>query len=159
MVLYLGWRNGILVGATSGITVGVVLSIVGGSEEVLIAAYAISGMIAGLLNKFGKIGVIIGFIIGNIAVAYASNGGAESLIMFQEILIASAGLIFVPKVSKINIEDVIPTVKMLPEAGRNLEESQETLEKLNSISRTISEMASNYQESESYEKEFRNIRR
>ena len=41
---------------------------------------------------------------------------------------------------------------MLPEAGRNLEESQETLEKLNSISRTISEMASNYQESESYEK-------
>ena len=55
MVLYLGWRNGILVGATSGITVGVVLSIVGGSEEVLIAAYAISGMIAGLLNKFGKI--------------------------------------------------------------------------------------------------------
>ena len=36
--------------------------------------------------------------------------------MFQEILIASAGLIFVPKVSKINIEDVIPTVKMLPEA-------------------------------------------
>lgn len=152
VVLYLGWRNGILVGATSGITVGVVLSIVGGSEEVLIAAYAISGMIAGLLNKFGKIGVIIGFIIGNIAVAYASNGGAESLIMFQEILIASAGLIFVPKVSKINIEDVIPTVKMLPEAGRNLEESQETLEKLNSISRTISEMASNYQESESYEK-------
>ena len=29
-----------------------------------IAAFAISGMIAGLLNKIGKIGVILGFILG-----------------------------------------------------------------------------------------------
>lgn len=154
LVLYLGWRNGILIGATSGITVGIVLSIIGGSEEILIAAYAISGMIAGLLNKFGKIGVIIGFIFGNIAVAYASNGGAVNIILFQEILIASVGLIFVPKNIKINIEDIIPTTKLLPEAGRSLEGSQETLTKLNSIARTISDMAENYQESESYEKNF-----
>lgn len=154
LVLYLGWRNGILIGATSGITVGIVLSIIGGSEEILVAAYAISGMIAGLLNKFGKIGVIIGFVFGNIAVAYASNGGTVNIILFQEILIASVGLLFVPKNIKINIEDVIPTTKLLPEAGRSLEGSQETLTKLNSIARTISDMAENYQESESYEKNF-----
>ena len=151
LVLYLGWRNGILVGATSGITVGVVLSIIGGEEEILIAAYAISGMIAGLLNKFGKIGVIVGFILGNIAVAYASNGGLENIILFQEILIASVGLLFVPKQTKIKIEDIIPTTKLLPPAGRNLEGSEETLTKLNSISKTISEMAKNYQNNDSYE--------
>lgn len=89
MVLYLGYRNGMLVGATAGITIGVVISILGGEEQILIAAYAISGLIAGLLNKFGKIGVIIGFVIGNIAVAYAANGGAHNIIMFQEILIAA----------------------------------------------------------------------
>ena len=100
IVLYLGWRNGILVGATSGITVGVVLSIIGGAEEVLIAAFAISGMIAGLLNKFGKIGVIVGFVLGNIAVAYAANGGVNNIILFQEILIAAVGLLFVPKKQK-----------------------------------------------------------
>lgn len=151
LVLYLGWRNGILVGATSGITVGVVLSIIGGEEEILIAAYAISGMIAGLLNKFGKIGVIVGFIFGNIAVAYASNGGLENIILFQEILIASVGLLFVPKQTKIKIEDIIPSTKLLPPAGRNLEGSEETLTKLNSISKTISEMAKNYQNNDSYE--------
>lgn len=151
LVLYLGWRNGILVGATSGITVGVVLSIIGGEEEILIAAYAISGMIAGLLNKFGKIGVIVGFILGNIAVAYASNGGLENIILFQEILIASVGLLFVPKQTKIKIEDIIPSTKLLPPAGRNLEGSEETLNKLNSISKTISEMAKNYQNNDSYE--------
>ena len=152
IVLYLGWRNGILVGATSGITVGVVLSIIGGAEEVLIAAFAISGMIAGLLNKFGKIGVIVGFVLGNIAVAYAANGGVNNIILFQEILIAAVGLLFVPKKAKISIEDVIPDTKLLPEAGRNLEESQETLSKLTSISKTISEMANSYKQNESYEK-------
>lgn len=152
LVLYLGWRNGILVGATSGITIGVVLSILGGNEEILIAAYAISGMIAGLLNRFGKIGVIIGFVFGNIAVAYAANGGTSNIIVFQEILIASVGLLFVPKRLKIRIEDVIPDTKLLPAAGRSLEESQETLTKLNSIAKTISDMADNYQESESYER-------
>lgn len=160
MVLYLGYRNGMLVGATSGITIGVVLSIIGGEEQVIIAAFAIAGLIAGLLNKFGKIGVIIGFIIGNIAVAYAANGGASNIIMFQEILIASVGLLFVPKIAKINIEDVIPNTKLLPEASGTLEESSETLEKLNSISKTISDMANNFgengktipDENETYEK-------
>ena len=160
MVLYLGYRNGMLVGATSGITIGVVLSIIGGEEQVIIAAFAIAGLIAGLLNKFGKIGVIIGFIIGNIAVAYAANGGVSNIIMFQEILIASVGLLFVPKIAKINIEDVIPNTKLLPEASGTLEESNETLEKLNSISKTISDMANNFgengktipDENETYEK-------
>lgn len=150
IVLYLGWKNGMLIGATSGITVGVVLSIIGGESQILIAAYAISGLIAGLLNKFGKIGVIVGFVIGNIAVAYAANGGVSNIIMFQEILISAIGLLFVPKVTKINIEDVILTTKLLPEAGRSLEESSETLAKLNSISKTISDMANNFAESESY---------
>ena len=109
-------------------------------------------MIAGLLNKFGKIGVIVGFVLGNIAVAYAANGGVNNIILFQEILIAAVGLLFVPKKAKISIEDVIPDTKLLPEAGRNLEESQETLSKLTSISKTISEMANSYKQNESYEK-------
>ena len=152
MVLYLGYRNGMLVGATAGITIGVVISILGGEEQILIAAYAISGLIAGLLNKFGKIGVIIGFVIGNIAVAYVANGGVHNIIMFQEILIASVGLLFVPKVTKINIEDILPTTKLLPQAGGTLEESSETLDKLNSISKTISDMANSYQDSDIYDR-------
>ena len=146
MVLYLGYRNGMLVGATSGITIGVVLSIIGGEEQIIIAAFAIAGLIAGFLNRFGKIGVILGFVIGNIAVAYAANGGLSNIIMFQEILIASIGLLFVPKTSKITIEDILPNTKLLPEATGTLEESSQTLEKLTSISKTISDMATNFGE-------------
>jgi len=147
IVLILGWKNGILVGATGGITIGVVLGIIGGSEPVMIAVYAVSGMIAGLLNRFGRIGVIVGFILGNVVIAYAANGNSVPLIMFQEILIASLGLLAIPKRIQINIEDLFGTTKLLPETtGRSLEENKDTVYKLNSISETIFDMAESYQE-------------
>ncbi len=42
LVLFLGWKNGMLVGATAGITIGMVLGIIGSSSPVLVASYAIS---------------------------------------------------------------------------------------------------------------------
>lgn len=147
IVLILGWKNGVLVGATGGITIGVVLGIIGGSEPLMIAVYAVSGMVAGLLNKFGRIGVVVGFIIGNVIIAYAANGNSVPLIMFQEVLIASIGLLAVPKNIEINIEDLFGKTKLLPETtGRSLEENQDTIYKLNSISDAIFDMAESYQE-------------
>ena len=152
LVLVLGWRNGILVGGISGITVGIVLGIIGDGNPILIATYAISGMLAGLLNRFGKIGVIAGFVLGNIIIAYSANGGAKNIIQFQEIMISAIGLLALPKRKRINIEDIIPKTKMLPEAVGRIEEGSETLLKLNSISKTISDMSENYKKDVSYEK-------
>ena len=147
IVLILGWKNGILVGATGGITIGVVLGIISGSEPIMIAAYAVSGMVAGLLNRFGRVGVIAGFMIGNIVLAYVANGNTSSIIMFQEILIASLVLLAVPKNVEIPIEDLFGATKLLPEmTSRSLEGNKETVDKLNSISETIYDMAESYQE-------------
>ena len=55
IVLILGWKHGILIGATSGITIGTVLGIISNSEPIIIASFAISGMFAGILNKLGKL--------------------------------------------------------------------------------------------------------
>ena len=46
IVLILGWKNGILVGTTAGVTIGVTLGVITGTEPIMIAAYAISGMLA-----------------------------------------------------------------------------------------------------------------
>lgn len=147
IVLVLGWKNGILVGATGGITIGVVLGVITGTEPIMIAAYAISGLIAGLLNRFGRIGVIVGFTLGNVVLAYAANGNTVELIMFQEILIASLGLLAIPKNIEINIEDLVGSTKLLPETTeKDLEENKDTIYKLNSISQTIYDMAESYSE-------------
>lgn len=148
IVLIMGWQNGILVGATSGVTIGVVIAIIQNGDPIQIAAFAISGMIAGLLNKIGKIGVIIGFILGNIILSYAANGNVHSIIMVQEILIAAIGLLAMPKNAKINIEDLMQNVKYLPKAPENrLEQKEDMIYRLNNVSDAISEMANTYKES------------
>ncbi len=147
IVLILGWQRGILVGGTAGITIGLVLGIIGGGDITQIASYAISGMIAGLLNKLGKFGVILGFIIGNACLTYVANGDINSIIRFQEILIASIGLLAMPKNIKIDIEDMFEKNKYLPVTRDNkLKESENTIYKLNNVSEVISEVAQTYKE-------------
>ena len=136
--MILGWKNGVLVGTTSGVTIGVTLGIITGSEPIMIAAYAISGMIAGILNRFGKLGVIIGFALGNVILAYVSNGYTIELIHFKEILIASIGLLAVPKTLHIDLEEFIGNSKFLPVVpNRALNKSKEVAENLNSVSEAI----------------------
>ncbi len=105
------------------------------------------GLASGIFNKLGKIGVIIGFILGNILLSYASNGNTVQYIAVQEILIAALGLLAIPKNMKINIEDINKEPKLLPETtGRTLEENKEAAYKLNSMSETIFEIAKTYKE-------------
>ena len=113
----------------------------------MVASYAIAGMLAGLFNKFGKIGVIVGFILGNVLLTYVANWNVVPIILFREILIASIALLAIPKNVGIEIEDLFGKEKLLPETtGRSLEENKETIYKLNNISETISEMAKSYKE-------------
>lgn len=145
IVLILGWKNGVLVGTTAGVTIGVTLGVITYSDPIMVAAYAISGMVAGVLNRFGKLGVIIGFCLGNVVLAYVSNGYTVELIHFKEILIASIGLLAVPKSIQINIEEFMGNSKLLPVfPDRALNKSKETAERLNNVSDTIQEMAKSY---------------
>lgn len=145
LVLILGWTNGVLVGGTAGITIGVVLGIIGVNDPILIASFALSGMLAGLLNRLGKIGVIVGFIIGNAILTYVTNGNTEALIHLREIFIAALGLILVPKTVEISIDDLVGRKQFLPKTKEKmLAAHKETVHKLNSMSETITEIANIY---------------
>lgn len=145
IVMVLGWKNGILVGTTSGVTIGVTLGVITGSEPIMIAAYAISGMMAGIFNRFGKIGVVVGFALGNVILAYVSNGYTVELIHFKEILIAFIGLLAVPNNLSIDLEEFIGNTKLLPVLpNRALNKSKEVADSLNHVSEAIQEMATTY---------------
>lgn len=157
IVLILGWKNGVLVGATAGVTIGVTLGIIAQNEPAVIAVYAISGMIAGFLNRFGKIGVIVGFLVGNGILLYATNGTATDLVVFKEALVASLGLLAFPKWAGINVEELVKSDNMLPEYNkRGLEQSKETINQLNMVSETIKDMAKTYQEKPETDMYFKN---
>lgn len=71
-------------------------------------------MLAGFLSKFGKFGVILGFIAGNVLLSYVSNGNTEEIIYLKEIIVASLGLLLVPKSIQINISDFFGKDLYLP---------------------------------------------
>lgn len=149
IVMILGWKNGLLVGTTSGVTIGITLGVISGTEPIMIAAYAISGMIAGILNRFGKLGVVIGFALGNVILAYVSNGYTVELIHFKEILIASIGLLVIPKTLHIELEEFLGDKKLFPIIpSRALNKSKEMAESLNNVSEAIQEMAITYKNTE-----------
>ena len=155
LVLVLGWKNGVLIGTTSGVTIGATLGIIAEYEPAMVAAFAISGMISGLLNRFGKIGVIVGFVIGNGVLAYISNGTTIDVQILKEIIVASVALFVVPSSLNIPIEELIGKSKFLPSFMENtLTQGKETATKLNVVSQTIQSMADTYNlEQEEQQKE------
>lgn len=149
MIMVLGWKNGMLVGAVSGISIGLAVSFIDGTSFVQISMFAISGILSGALNRFGKIGVIIGFILGNAILTYWVRGASTVVIYFREIFIASIGLLLVPNRLKIDIEDLIGKDKLLNNGGdRRLEgQNEEVSNKL----KTISEMFNDFMKESSKE--------
>lgn len=141
MIMLLGWRHGMVVGAVSGIAIGLATSFVEGTSFVQISMFAISGIISGMLNRFGKIGVIIGFVLGNAILTYWVRGASPIIINFREIFIASIGLLLVPNKLKIEIEDLIGNTKLLSNEGdRRLEEAKKINDDVSEKLKTISSM-------------------
>ena len=105
------------------------------------------GMLGGILNKLGKIGVIVGFALGNAILTYVVNGNTVPIITIREILIASLGLLLLPKNINIDISDIMGRTKMLPSVDGQIEgDRDKTVYKLNTVSEAISEMAKSYSE-------------
>lgn len=147
IILVLGWKNGILVGATAGITIGATLGIIVDTNPIMITIYALSGLISGLLNRFGKIGVIAGFVAGNGILLYIAKGDFTDYIIWQEILIASLGLLALPKWVGVNVQELFKDdSKYLPIfQNRGLNESK-TIEKLNVVSETLKDISQIYKQ-------------
>ncbi len=143
LIMILGWQKGVLIGAVSGVSIGLATCFIDGTSLIQVLMFAISGVLSGALNKFGKIGVILGFILGNAILTYWVRGASTMIVYFREIFIASIGLLFVPRKFKINIEEVFAKERYIDNAGENrLTEGKE--ETVSERLRTISKMFNNF---------------
>lgn len=135
---------------------GLSISLVDGTSFVQITMFGISGILSGILNKFGKIGVIIGFILGNAILTYWVRGASPVILYFREIFVASIGLLLVPKNFKIDLEDLIGSkTKLISNSGDNRLESpnEDVSEKLKTISDMFNQIMSTPTKDEMIENE------
>jgi len=90
VVMIFSYRGGLGTGAACGVTAGILISaskVANGGElsSVIIAVYGFSGFLAGLFNRYKKIGVAIGFIIGNLLLAILFDEGQDIVINIYEV--------------------------------------------------------------------------
>ena len=119
-VLIYGWKNGPILGCSSGLIIGLVISSLGQTNLTYIVTLAFSGMLAGLLGKIGKIAVIIGFIAGTFVVNYIVGSYSYFSTTLIEILIASIPLLFMPKKLEKKLNDFFNINSKLKSSYDNL---------------------------------------
>lgn len=147
MTILLGLKNGVLVGFGAGISLGLVLAMLGVGNMELLGILATGGILSGIFRKIGKIGSIIGFFLGTTLITYLYSGQAFDILNYQNIIVASVLVLFVPRKVQIRIEDLIGKSKLLTNLGENrLNENKEMADKLNALSHTILENISNNKE-------------
>lgn len=111
----------------------------------LIATYGFSGLLAGILSRFGKIGAIAGFIFGNIILAFYASGSTEVIVSLKEIIVSSIVLFFLPKRVSIILDDLFDYNASLPE-GKDGYIEESTMLKLGAACEMVSDMVKNVSE-------------
>lgn len=141
-ILIYGWGNGALLGATTGLMMGLTYSCLCETSMSFVVAMAFSGFIAGFLRRFGKLAVIVPFIIGNIYIIYNGLGSSHISIIVCETLIASVVLFFMPKFIERKLDNLFDLGKGL-EAVRNnlLSPTKEAKEKIGAVSEVFESLS------------------
>ncbi len=132
----------------AGVSISFILGLMGIADASTVATYAVCGLLAGIFSRFGKLGAVLGFIIGNAVWVYLINASTEVIIPIGEIVVASAILFFMPKKITDFVDDMFDYTNSLE--GRDpvglLTES--TIFKLKAVSDVAEDMASNVEKPE-----------
>ena len=144
LVLVVGYKNGAISGCVTGALIGIIFGIISEKSELYITTFAFSGLIAGMLNRFGKLGVIIGFISGNMVLSYLITGQTQLMQGLNEAIAASLILMVIPKKLELKVDSIFNKKPMLESAYMNyLSDSQDAKSKLEAISTIFENISDN----------------
>ena len=145
MILALSYNQGIYMGATTGIILGMIAYISNVEMPFIIAILGIGGMLSGLFKELGKSGSILGFILGNGIISFYINGLGTSFLGYQEIIISSlVFLVFYKKIEK-SIDNLFKPVSKVKKDYEN-RRFELASNKLSSMSELLDSMAKTFKE-------------
>lgn len=113
MVVYLAYKQGPLIGVSGGAILGLVSYMPSVEMPFIISLLTVGGLLAGIFRDLGKIGSILGFILGNGIVSFYINNSGTSLIYPKELLIATCLFIIASKYINIDFDEMFLTNKDL----------------------------------------------
>lgn len=121
LILLVAYTGGFGVGAACGTIAGVLMT---AGNPVYMCMYALGGFLAGLLNRFGRLGTIIGFVIANILLACAYGGAKELVLGMYETGFAAVLFLLIPQ-KPVGIFQIPMLQKILAKAEMGPTEKEE----------------------------------
>ena len=138
-----GWKSSCIMGAVAGLSLGLVVTTLSDFNISFIIMLSFSGMIAGMFRKFGKLAVIIGFILGTIVISVLLTSYSYFSANIIEIVIASISLLFMPKKFSKNLDNIFSYNMKIETMPNNLlaGSSNDIKSKLKSTAEVFNEIA------------------
>jgi len=148
IILLFSYKCGPGVGAASGVTIGLLVSMSTTSTPLIIGSYAFCGLLAGVFKNLGKVGSSLGFVMGNAVLTLYLTGSTEVMIYLKEIIAAVAIFLIIPqKLIEIIAGRFTRNIDTCPDKrsySRRIKEM--TVEKLNKFSSAFKELAKTFSE-------------
>jgi len=119
LIITIAWKNDWVVGTSCGVILGLVYSIITGESTLIITTCGFTGLIAGILSRYGKIPVVLAFAAGNIALSYLYTSDFELWAKLAEIIVASGVIVALPKKAILKLEKIFNTSNSLPVGYEN----------------------------------------
>lgn len=134
-ILLYGWKAGPVCACAAGMITGLLATCVYHTGLDFVIVLGIGGLLAGVFRKFGKISIVIAFILGNIYVSYYTNHLSDIVVRVAEMLIASISLLLIPKRVEGKLDPFFHQGKTLEKPYENMLDTAATLKnKIGAIS-------------------------
>ncbi len=140
-------------GTVVGVAAGVIPTMATLALPKVLAIYALSGLLAGVFRIFGRLGVALGFVTGNMILSVLIMNSQQAMIGFWETALAVGTFLLLPR----NFQDHMPIKSLgLVSDLKEIETShvkQWTAERMNNLARVFEEISMTFAEPEVAESE------
>lgn len=145
MAILFAWKKGPVYGGATGLVIGLLLTCLMEVSMTYIVVLAFSSLVSGVLSKFGRIAVVIGFLAGNIYIIYYANEFSELTVRITELLIASVPLLLVPKAIEQKLVNLFNKNMTLNKTYENvLDEASSVRKKVDAVSEVFESLSDTY---------------
>lgn len=147
LMLLFAQRFGPGAGAALGTAAGIITGFDSEYAPYIISVYAFCGLMTGILGKLGRLGAVIGFIMGNSILTLYFNGSTIVLVSIKEILAAAFIFLLIPEALKKKLLLLYDTGEAAESGGGGCRKIRElTVDRLNRFSSTFKELSRTFDE-------------
>jgi stage II sporulation protein E len=142
IILFYAKIKGPGAGSAAGVMMGVIACSSGVGEISLIGSLALSGMLAGIFRKLGRIGMVLGFIAGNAILAYSVNGSILPILKGTDIIVSSLLFLIVSERTIDELRNYLNRgIAVNAIENKEVECTKTAANKLNAFSKAVEELA------------------